>query len=108
VAASSQYEGVVWYRAPASSRVDAYGSATADAAVVLLSRYHDELRREPDLRRDYRAIVGTHELRAGHRTRALAWFVRSWMARPTDPRAAARIASVAVPLRLRRALPGGR
>lgn len=100
-AATSDHEAIVWYRSETPERTDRYDAAPRRAAEVVLRRYADELRRAPAVLRDYRAIIGTHELRSGHRGRALLWFVRSWMAVPTDRRAAARIPAVLLPPALR-------
>jgi glycosyltransferase involved in cell wall biosynthesis len=104
--AVSDVEGLCWHRQTFPDRGDRYASAPRQAAEELLARYADVLRDRPDIRRDYRAIVGTDELRQGHRWRAARWFVSSWAADPSSARAAARMVGVALPARLRSRLAG--
>ncbi len=100
--------GVRIHREPMPARTARYGGSPRKAAETLLARYPEVLAGEPDIRQDYWAIVGTGALRQGHRRAALAAFVRSWWARPLTLRAGARIASVALPERVRSAVSGRR
>lgn len=99
--AVSDHEGVCWHRQTQPDRAGRYASAPREAAEVLLARYADELRDRPDIRRDYRAIVGTDELRRGHRWAAARWFAGSWAADPTSVVSVARLVSTVLPTALR-------
>jgi glycosyltransferase involved in cell wall biosynthesis len=90
--------GVVLHEEPTGDRTNRYGSAPAQAARVMLARYPREFRRDRRARRDYLAVVGTGELRSGHRLAAARAFWRSWCARPLSLRSAARLASVVLPM----------
>jgi glycosyltransferase involved in cell wall biosynthesis len=93
--------GVLWHQEALGSRRDRYAGAPAHAAAVMLHRYRTELRREPRIRRDYLAVQGTGELRAGRRGRAAIAFARAWWARPFSLLGPARLASVVLPARWR-------
>lgn len=82
-------------------RAARYGSAPAEAARFMLDRYRDELAREEGVLSDYHAIIGTDLLRQGLRRPAAHELLAAARHRPGSPKAWLRLASVAVPERLR-------
>jgi 1,2-diacylglycerol 3-alpha-glucosyltransferase len=72
-------------------RADRYGSAPAEAARYILEHHSEALRDDPQIRHDYRAIIGVDRLRHRDRRGARREFVAAWRDRPLEWRSLVRI-----------------
>lgn len=74
-----------------------YGRARTEAALTLLERHRQLLRRAPTVRADYLTVAAVGSAREGRRTRAVALLLRAWAADPLSLKRVARLVATSVP-----------